>query len=327
MIKAFVFGKFLPFHKGHQAMINFALTKCDYLSVLICCSDKENIDGLIRQKWIKSTFKENCNLNIEILNYSEDQLPNTSESSMEVSKVWSKIFKEKYSDYSALITSEKYGDYVADYMQIEHISFDIKRTKYPISASKIKSDFFSNWQYLPNNVKPYFAKKVVILGTESTGKTTLTKKLAEYFSCNFVLEAGRDLIPNSNSFTIEDLRNVATVHANRIKKAIIGPSALTIIDTDINITISYARKLLGNDLILKNDIKEFNKSDLYLYLCNDAIFHQDGTRLEEEKRNLLDKSHREILMQNKIPIIEIAGDWDERFKLAIFHIKKLIDIN
>jgi HTH-type transcriptional regulator, transcriptional repressor of NAD biosynthesis genes len=50
MIKAFVFGKFLPFHKGHQAMINFALTKCDYLSVLICCSDKENIDGLIRQK-------------------------------------------------------------------------------------------------------------------------------------------------------------------------------------------------------------------------------------------------------------------------------------
>ena len=39
MIKAFVFGKFLPFHKGHEAMINFALTKCDFLAVFIRDAD------------------------------------------------------------------------------------------------------------------------------------------------------------------------------------------------------------------------------------------------------------------------------------------------
>ena len=57
MIKAFVFGKFLPFHKGHEAIINFALTKCDFLTVLVCCSDKENITAMTRQKWIEKTFE------------------------------------------------------------------------------------------------------------------------------------------------------------------------------------------------------------------------------------------------------------------------------
>ncbi|MCB0650933.1 MAG: adenylyltransferase/cytidyltransferase family protein, partial [Saprospiraceae bacterium] len=29
MIHAFVFGKFLPFHLGHKALIDFALEQCD----------------------------------------------------------------------------------------------------------------------------------------------------------------------------------------------------------------------------------------------------------------------------------------------------------
>ena len=65
MIKAFVFGKFLPFHKGHEAMINFALTKCDFLAVLVCCSDKENITAMTRQKWIEKTFENQSKIEIK----------------------------------------------------------------------------------------------------------------------------------------------------------------------------------------------------------------------------------------------------------------------
>ncbi|MFD3001978.1 adenylyltransferase/cytidyltransferase family protein [Pontibacter toksunensis] len=42
MSKAFVSGKFLPFHKGHHAMIEFALERYDFLTVLVCCIDKGN---------------------------------------------------------------------------------------------------------------------------------------------------------------------------------------------------------------------------------------------------------------------------------------------
>ena len=56
MVKGFVFGKFLPFHKGHQAMINFALGHCDFLTVLVCASDKETISGEPRKGWIEKTL-------------------------------------------------------------------------------------------------------------------------------------------------------------------------------------------------------------------------------------------------------------------------------
>ena len=62
MIKAFLFGKFLPFHKGHEAMINFALTKCDFLTVLVCCSDKERIPDTLRKAWIEKAFEKEKNI-------------------------------------------------------------------------------------------------------------------------------------------------------------------------------------------------------------------------------------------------------------------------
>ena len=100
MIKAFVFGKFLPFHKGHEAIINFALTKCDFLTVLVCCSDKENITAMTRQKWIEKTFENQSEIEIKSFHYLESELTNTSVTSQEVSRVWSSKFKEIFPDIS-----------------------------------------------------------------------------------------------------------------------------------------------------------------------------------------------------------------------------------
>ena len=106
MVKAFVFGKFLPFHKGHEAMIKFALTKCDLLTVLVCCSDKESIPDTLRKAWIEKAFEKESNIEIRTFNYLESELPNTSTSSESVSKIWADVFKKQLPDYSLLITSE-----------------------------------------------------------------------------------------------------------------------------------------------------------------------------------------------------------------------------
>src|SRR5690348_9766336 len=110
MTKAFVFGKFLPFHQGHEAMINYALTKCDFLTVLVCCSDKETIPGTVRSSWIQKSFQNDKKVEVRIFNYLESELPNTSETSKQVSETWAKIFKLQFPDYSLLITSEEYGN-------------------------------------------------------------------------------------------------------------------------------------------------------------------------------------------------------------------------
>lgn len=327
MTKAFVFGKFLPFHKGHEAMINFALSKCDFLTVLVCCSDKESIPDTYRKAWIENAFEKRENIEIRTFNYLESELPNTSETSESVSKIWADIFKKQFPDYSHLITSEEYGNFVAVFMNIQHIAFDIPKKLFPVSATAVRNDVFTNWEYLPDSVKPDLSVKVVILGTECTGKTTLTEKLAKHFNCSFVLEAGRDIIANSNSFTFDDLHLVATEHAKRIDKTILADNALVIIDTDIHTTKSYSRFTFEKELEISVDIYNSNKANLYLYLNNDVEYLQDGTRLSEAARNLLDLSHRQVLTDHNIDIIEIRGDWDERFEKAVEQINKLIATN
>jgi HTH-type transcriptional repressor of NAD biosynthesis genes len=101
-------------------------------------------------------------------------------------------------------------------MNIQHIAFDIPKKLFPVSATAVRKDVFANWKYLPDSVKPDFAIKVVILGTESTGKTTLTENLAKHFNCSLVLEAAREIIANSNNFSFDDLLLVATATAKKL---------------------------------------------------------------------------------------------------------------
>ena len=323
MIKAFVLGKFLPFHKGHEALIRFALRQCDFLSVLVCCSDNETIAGRIRKNWIIQTINEPDKMEVFIFNYIETDLPNKSETSFEVSKVWSCVLKELYPDYSLLITSEPYGNLVADFMKIKHISFDPDRGTVPVSGSQIGEDIFTNWNFMPDVVKQDFAVKVVISGTESTGKTTLANRLVRHYNCQLVAEAGRDLIPDSKEFSFDDLLMVAEAHSKRINVAVSGNSPLVILDTDVYTTISYSRFIFDRILTVSDLINNMNESDLCLYLNNDVAYFQDGTRLEEFKRNQLDHVHRQVLKEHGIKIIEIRGDWQIRFDKAVYEIDKL----
>jgi len=325
MIKAFTFGKFLPFHKGHEAMIRFALSKCDFLTVLVCCSDKEIIPENVRKKWIEKTFEHCKHLEIKSFNYLESDLPNTSVSSQSVSKLWAEKFKTLFSDCDLVITSEKYGNYVASFMGIKHIVFDIPRQLFPVSATDIRNNLFTYWNYLPDSVKPDLAIKVVILGTESTGKTTLSEQLATHYKCASIREAGRDIVANSNSFLYDDLILIASEHAKRIDKETLGKSPLIIIDTDIHITMSYSNFVFNRELEVSDKIYNSNKADLYLYLTNDVEYVQDGTRLSETDRNLLDLSHREILKRHKIDMVEINGNWEQRFEKAVRQIDTIIN--
>lgn len=324
MRKGFVFGKFMPFHQGHEAMIRFALSHCDTLSVLICCSNKETLPAAVRQSWVRDTFRDEPRVKVQVYQYDEHALPNTSETSASVSAVWADQFKILVPDHTIVVTSEPYGELVAGYMGITHVPFDMQKSQYPVSATKIRANLPDTWKYLPDSVKRSLVTKVVLLGTESTGKTTLTGKLAAHFSCSAVMEAGRDIIADSNDFGIKDLYLIAAEHAARIDKMSIGVSPLMVIDTDIHITMSYGEYAFGTVLDITPAIYDSNKADLYLYLNNDAPYVQDGTRLGEEERNQLDLSHRRILEKYGVTYEEIRGDWEQRFEQAVILIEQLM---
>ncbi|MES2764624.1 MAG: AAA family ATPase [Bacteroidota bacterium] len=312
-----VLGKFLPLHNGHIELINFAASKCDELVVLVCASQKENISGEVRLNWIIETFKNNPNIQPKLIEYNENFLPNTSVSSVEVSKIWSNFLKDILPPINIIFTSEKYGEYLAEFMSCEHIAFDIDRSKIPVSATEIRCNPFKNWEYIPDSVRPYFIKKICILGTESTGKTTLTQKLAQHFKTEFVPEMAREIIEKTEECTLQHLYQIAILHAETINSKIESANKLLFIDTDVNITRSYSRFLFNEELIVEDWIEKANHCDLYLFLEKDSPFVQDGTRLDKSDRDLLQQSHLTELKQRNIKYQLINGGWEEKFSKAV----------
>jgi HTH-type transcriptional repressor of NAD biosynthesis genes len=326
MTKAFVFGKFYPFHIGHEAMITFALANCDFLSVLVCSSNREIITGEQRKRWIEETFQsvDASKLEVIVYEYLEELLPNTSASSADASKLWADVFKNIYPDFSLVITSEPYGSLVAGFLNISYLNYDLERSIHPVSSTFIKKDLASYWHFLPTAVKKDFSCKVVLLGTESTGKTTLTERLAKHYTSSYVLELARTFIPDSKNFSYDDLLVLSKAHAELILEASSGQHHLVIIDTDVHITKSYSEFALHRALEVSDAIYSMSKADLYIYLCSDVAYIQDGSRLSEDDRNALDCSHRRILEKDNIPFTEVSGNWEERFLESVRCIDELL---
>jgi HTH-type transcriptional regulator, transcriptional repressor of NAD biosynthesis genes len=316
MKRGFVFGKFMPLHQGHLALIDFATKHCDLLYVIICHTNKEPISGSIRQRWLTKALEKQKNTVLISFWYSEDELPNTSVTSMQASQLWSEAFSKLVGDVDVVFTSEDYGNYVAKFMGISHILFDKARALNPISSTNIRESPVVYWEWIAEEARPYFVKKIAILGTESTGKSTLAERLAAHYQTSFVPEVGRDIVEKTEECSFDDLCKIAELHAKEILVKTSHANRVLFIDTDLNITKSYSSFLFKRRLIVPRWIEEVNRSDLYLFLETDCPYIQDGTRIDEEQRNSLSLSHKKILAENGISHITIGGSWEQRFVTA-----------
>jgi HTH-type transcriptional repressor of NAD biosynthesis genes len=318
-----VLGKFHPLHVGHIGLIKFAHKHCDELIVLVCASDKETIKGSTRFEWVQDSFKKIPGIKAILLNYSEQELPNTSVSSRETSQLWAVRLKACLPKIDIIFSSETYGDYMAEFMGCRHLSFEPQRNTFNISGTEINSNIFKHWSYLADAAKPYFVKRICIYGTESTGKSTLTERLADYFQTSFVPEMARDIIHGTDDCTPEQLVQIAELQARWITEKVRTANKLLFVDTDLNITSSYSMYLFGRKLIVADWVKQANYFDLYLYLDNDVPHFQDGTRLDRQRRDELDVFHKKQLVENGLNFELIQGSWEERLERSVSIIKKL----
>jgi len=317
MKRGLVLGKFMPLHSGHLSLINFAAQRCDQLFVLLCHTSGEQIDGNVREQWLCKALENFSNITVVSFNYDSSILPNTSISSREVSRQWATAISNLLGPIDFVFSSEPYGDYLAEYLGAIHISFDEKRTIIPVSGSAIRENPFSNWDFIPAHVRPWYVKKICIVGSESTGKSMLTEKLAQHFNTSFVPEMARDIIEKTSDVILEDLDKIALLHAQTILEKLPLANKLLFIDTDINTTISYASHLFSEKLFVPSWIAEANRSDLYLFLETDCEYVQDGTRVSEEEREALSLSHKEQFKKAGINLVFLSGDWEKRTNEAI----------
>ncbi|MFT5619050.1 MAG: HTH-type transcriptional repressor of NAD biosynthesis genes [Arenicella sp.] len=316
-----ILGKFMPIHKGHQSLIEFGRQNCDRLIVLICALKTEPIAGKLRLDWVNELYSEVSEITVE---YTEVELPEAPYSSRSVSKAWADYLSQQFPQVNLVFSSEKYGDYLAEYMETEHLMFDEARNQTPISATAIRENPFQNWDFIPKPVRPFYVKKICIYGAESVGKSTLTERLATHFNTAFVPEMAREVIGATEDCDFADMMRIAKSHAKEIQKQTPTANKLLFVDTDLLITKVYSEYLFGKTPNFPNWIEKANEFDLHLYLTPNTPYEQDGTRLGEHTRDELDGKFLTALEESGFPFLRIeSANWESRFEEAISKVEEV----
>jgi NadR type nicotinamide-nucleotide adenylyltransferase len=204
MYKTGVFaGKFLPPHRGHLSQIINSATQCETLYVVV--SDNKNatiklcgearlpvIDANLRVKWLSQELQGFEHIKIVLLD--ETNIPEYPHGWFDWSNKLRSIIKEKI-DIIFGGDREYRNGYNLFFPDTEFSLFDYKRERYPVSSTLIRENPFKYWDYILGSARPFFAKKVLITGTESCvdGETEFFngydwKKISDYIKEDKVLQ-------------------------------------------------------------------------------------------------------------------------------------------
>ena len=182
--------------------------------------------------------------------------------------------------------------------------------------------------------------KVVILGPESTGKSTLSKLLAAHYQTLYCPEYAREyLMTHGKEYTYDDLLMIAKGQVaeeddcvQQVNELATGNSNSTskrpvlFIDTDMHVMKVWCEFFFGKCHSYILDQLATRKYDLYL-LCNiDLPWEQDELREypDLETREKLYGIYKELLIGQSMPWVEISGDYTQRLEKAVEAVHKFV---
>ena len=143
----FTIGKFAPFHKGHQFLIETALKEVDKMIVVVYDTDLINIPSEHRAMWIKDLYP---NVEIKFAHNPPTQYGLDDDSVNIQMQYLSKIMQDEKPTH--FYSSEKYGACVAEYMDLIDRRVDNERLNVPIRATEVRADIDANKSWIEKNV-------------------------------------------------------------------------------------------------------------------------------------------------------------------------------
>ena len=170
-------------------------------------------------------------------------------------------------------------------------------------------------------------KRVVLYGPESTGKTTLAKKLSDHYNVSWVPEFARDFLQKiwdeeKRVCEPKDLLPIAIGQMKAENEMIKKSDSLLICDTNLFETMVYSKYYYDGicDPILEKYALE-NSYDLYLLTNIDTPWVKDDLRDKPHEREKSFQIFKEELEKNNIPFKIVEGDFEKRFNIC----KDLVD--
>lgn len=336
------FGKFAPLTTGHIAAITQAATMVEELYVVLCWDEKfqstltpelqKVLTKRNRLMWLKDTFKHMSKIKITFVDETPIQSypDGCSEFTNLVRNQLVYDFHQPFID--VVFSSEtEYNDYFSQYWpDSEHILIDPPRQFVDISATRVRSNPYEHWDFIAPAAHKHFVKKVCIIGVESTGKSTLTINLANYFSTQYVEEVGRTICEaeyhwSEDMMNIEDYVYVAMEH--KIKEHKLEKTANKVLFSDTNNLITlFSAECTGRTSTVLSQMANAEDYDLVIMLDIDVPWVYDPLRLNntDEKRISTFEHLKFLCKAHGVKYHLVSGTYDERYKTSIQLVKNLL---
>ncbi len=314
-------GSFDPLHVGHVDMILQGASMCDRFYVALSYSrTRDHIPMEYRYRWLRNTFRHLPNVTILLLEDTAGDKESYSEAD------WERGRDEVLSKIGAPVDVVLAGeDYVESgrFEALYHCPV-IYIPRNGISSTLIRQNPLAHWNWIAPAARPYFVKRVLIVGSESTGKSTLAKNLSIVYEAGLLEEVGRDVCDEAgceDTMVPEDFTTIMIRHKDEELKALRTSRRLLFEDTDVLTTLWYSGYLLASEDEKKKlkDLAEaifaVNRFDLVLFLEPTVPFVQDGTRNESiaAEREACSQSLKQVFLSHGVNLHCLSGDYTSRF--------------
>jgi NadR type nicotinamide-nucleotide adenylyltransferase len=175
-----VIGKFYPPHAGHHLLVRTAAALCRRVSVVVMAASAERIPLAARVAWMREEHAADGN--VAVAGVLDDHPVDFEDDAIWRAHVALMVEGARTltpEPIDAVFTSEGYGPELGRRLGAVHVPVDPARELVPMSATRVRRDPVAAWEFLAPPVRAGLARRVVIVGAESTGKTTLAAELAE----------------------------------------------------------------------------------------------------------------------------------------------------
>ncbi len=335
-------GHFEPLHLGHMRSILGAAGQAKNLHLVIMTHPSPHPDFKItlqdKARWLQMACADLPFIHIHTTD--EIELPaheSFAEVTIDITASNAKLQHLK----EALSLPAQTVLFVAENHPLTQSDVD-KQLVMPVVTTPLQSDFDSyaiarnpvaHWSALHPQVRGDYTKTVAIVGGESSGKTTLVHKLANYYGASFALEMGRvyvgtDLGGTEIGLQYSDYGPIALHHAQAIRDAKSTATApVTIIDTDFVTTQAFCEEYEGRSHpFVAACIEEFCL-DHTIMLDNNTPWVDDGMRSlgTPEARGRFEQRLVDIFARHHIvPHMIDQPDYDARYQQALLLIDQCI---
>ncbi len=314
-----ILGKFLPPHAGHLHLVAAARARVRRLTVVVCSIAREPIAGPLRYAWMRELCPD---ANVVHL---DEELPQEPREHPRFWELWTEALRRFEPAPDLVFTSEDYGDELGRRLGARHVLVDRERRANPVSGTAVRADPLGQWHHLPPPVRAHYARRVAIVGPESTGKTTLAAALAERFGTVWVPEFARaHLDPKGGKCAEEDIALIARGQVSDEDRLARDCNRVLFCDTDTLTTTIWSEHLFGGCPAWIHELAARRRYDLTLLLDIDVPWVPDGQRDQghaRERERFRDHFRRVMAPRNPV---EISGGWDERLRAAVEAVEPLL---